>query len=521
MGIFRLVSGLVVLACVSLLSACVPFSREQVPLQHSPVVMGYISYGIMSVFPEKERYAHIEETGFRSVLDYPQSTFSVDVDTAAYANIRRMIDNGALPPPDAVRIEEMINYFPYDYPGPVGGVPFSVTTESTICPWNSEHRLVSIGLRGRAVDKTDLPAANLVFLIDVSGSMREELPLLRVALRTLVGELRSQDRVAIVVYAGSAGLVLPSTAGNERSNILAVLDSLEAGGSTAGGAGIDLAYATAEEYFIPNGNNRVVLATDGDFNVGPSTTAELHRLIERRRDKGIALSVLGFGHGNLNDEAMETLADKGNGNYSYIDRTAEARKVLREQFAGTLLTIAKDVKIQVEFNPAQVASYRLVGYENRRLRDEDFVDDQKDAGDIGAGHTVTALYEIEPSVGKSMGRNLRYVQASIKPAFMASDELFTVRLRYKNPGGDQSRLVEQSVVDHGVPIEQSSTDLRFASAVAELGLLLRDSQYKNQADYGALIRRAKGARGEDRHGYRAGFLQLAKDAQVLAAGLVP
>ncbi len=346
-----------------------------------------------------EQYDHIQENGYLEAMSNPLSTFSIDVDTASYSNVRRFINGSQLPPTDAVRIEEFINYFNYDYPQPDGEHPFSITTEVSTAPWNPAHKLVHIGLQGQQVDKTELPDSNLVFLFDISGSMNDanKLPLLKQGFRLLVEQLTERDRVAIVVYAGAAGLVLPSTSGAEKATILEAIDRLEAGGSTAGGAGIQLAYGQAKENFIPNGNNRIILATDGDFNVGASSDGELVRMIEEKRDDGIFLSILGFGTGNYKDSKMEKLADKGNGNYAYIDTIREAKKVLVSEMAGTLLTIAKDVKIQIEFNPTKVQAYRLIGYENRLLAKEDFTDDSKDAGELGAGHTVTALYEIIPT----------------------------------------------------------------------------------------------------------------------------
>ena len=372
----------------------------------------------------------------------PLSTFSIDVDTASYSNVRRFLNDGSLPPKDAVRIEELVNYFEYDYPQPVGDVPFSVNTEVAACPWNKQHKIVQIGLQGKKVSLDNVPPSNLVFLLDVSGSMNspDKLPLLKQGLKTMVNQLSNKDRVAIVVYAGASGLALPSTLADDKQKINEALDNLEAGGSTNGGQGIRLAYQVAQDNFITNGNNRVILATDGDFNVGLTGDNELVSMIEQKRQSNIFLSVLGFGSGNLNDSMMEKLADKGNGNYAYIDSNEEARKALGNQVAGTLYTIAKDVKIQIEFNPAKVAGYRLIGYENRLLADKDFNDDKKDAGEIGAGHTVTALYEVVPAGQKVENPgvdDLRY--SKVEPSdtnFNA--ELLTVKLRYKEPDGDQS-----------------------------------------------------------------------------------
>ena len=460
-----------------------------------------------------ERYAEINENPFLETRFAPLSTFSIDVDTASYSDVRRFINDGRLPPKDAVRIEELINYFEYDYPQPVGNVPFSVTNEVASCPWNSKNKIVSIGLQGKKMAMEDTPPTNLVFLLDVSGSMNssDKLPLLKQGLRILVNQLRPEDRVAIAVYAGSSGLVLPST--NDKNKILEALNNLQAGGSTNGGQGINLAYKVAEENFIKNGNNRVILATDGDFNVGITGDGELVNLIEQKRRKDIFLSVLGFGTGNLNDSMMEKLADKGNGNYAYIDSSEEARKALGQQVAGTLFTIAKDVKIQVEFNPAKVAGYRLIGYENRLLANKDFNDDTKDAGEIGAGHSVTALYEIVPAGQKieNDGIELKYTQPkSTETAF--NDELLTVKLRYKEPKEDTSKLLAIGLMDKNVSIESASSNLRFASAVAEFGLLLRGSRYKASASFANLKGLANSAIGNDLKGYRGDFLILADKA---------
>ena len=458
-----------------------------------------------------ESYARIAENDFRLVSASPLSTFSIDVDRASYANIRRFIQDGERPPVDAVRIEEMINYFPYDW-GSVGREhPFSVTTEVWDAPWKREHRLVRIGLHARSIDTEDLPPSNLVFLLDVSGSMRPDnkLPLLKKAFALLVEQLRSRDRVAIVVYAGAAGLVLPSTPGNKREKIMAALDELRAGGSTAGGAGLELAYATAFEHFMDGGNNRVILATDGDFNVGASSDAEMVRLIEQERDGGTFLTVMGFGTGNLKDSKMEQIADHGNGNFHYVDGLLEARKVLVEEMGGTLFTLAKDVKLQIEFNPASVAGYRLIGYENRLLADEDFNDDTKDAGELGAGHTVTALYEVVP-VGVTVPReevdDLRYqTQPDDLPASAFEDEMMYVKIRYKDPDGTKSKLLEQAVADRsGSP----SVDFRFATAVAGFGMLLRDSKHAGDLTLSDVVGLAEKGKGDDPRGYRGEFIRL-------------
>ena len=458
-----------------------------------------------------ESYAHIAENDFRLVSASPLSTFSIDVDRASYANIRRFIQDGERPPVDAVRIEEMINYFPYDWDAVGRDHPFSVTTEVWDAPWKREHRLVRIGLHARSIDTEDLPPSNLVFLLDVSGSMRPDnkLPLLKKAFALLVDQLRPQDRVAIVVYAGAAGLVLPSTPGNKREKIMAALDELRAGGSTAGGAGLELAYATAFEHFMEDGNNRVILATDGDFNVGASSDAEMVRLIEQERDGGTFLTVMGFGTGNLKDSKMEQIADHGNGNFHYVDGLLEARKVLVEEMGGTLFTLAKDVKLQIEFNPASVAGYRLIGYENRLLADEDFNDDTKDAGELGAGHTVTALYEVVP-VGVTVPReevdDLRYqTQPDDLPASAFEDEMMYVKIRYKDPDGTKSKLLEQAVADRsGSP----SVDFRFATAVAGFGMLLRDSKHAGDLTLSDVVGLAEKGKGDDPRGYRGEFIRL-------------
>jgi Ca-activated chloride channel family protein len=434
--------------------------------------------------------------------------------------VRRFLTEGRLPPKDAVRIEELVNYFRYDYPEPAGDAPFSITTELGACPWEPEHRLVLVGLRGRAIDDDSLPPRNLTFLLDVSGSMQspDKLPLLKRAMSVLVDSLRVEDRVAIVVYAGSSGLVLPSTSGAEKGAIHAAIDELRAGGSTAGAAGIRLAYEVAKDSYVEGGINRVILATDGDFNVGVSSDGELVRLIEEKRESGVFLSVLGFGEGNLQDAKMEKLADHGNGNYSYIDSFREARKVLGAEAGGTLVTIAKDVKIQVEFNPARVRAYRLIGYENRALRAEDFADDRKDAGEIGAGHTVTALYEIVPvGIGIDLPAvdPLKYQRPSVPSGEAGASELLTVKLRHKAPDGDRSRP-QTVVIEDREPGLEASANLRFASAVAAFGMLLRDSEYKGSASWSRVVDLARGAVGQDPDGYRSEFLVLARNAESLA-----
>lgn len=459
-----------------------------------------------------ENYSAIHENGFKNVAVNPLSTFSIDVDNASYSNVRRYLNSGNLPPVDAVRIEEMINYFSYEYPEPQGEHPFSVSTEVAVCPWNSNNYLIHIGLKGKSIDKTELPPSNLVFLLDVSGSMNSpaKLPLLKRAFKMLVNELRPNDRVAIVVYAGAAGKVLDSTPGNKKTKILDALEKLNAGGSTAGGAGIKLAYKIAEENFIEGGNNRIILATDGDFNVGVSSTSEMERLVEQKRENGVFISVLGFGSGNIKDDKMETIADKGNGNYAYIDNIQEARKVFVSEFGGTLFTIAKDLKFQLEFNPKQVKAYRLVGYENRLLNDEDFNDDKKDAGEIGAGHTVTALYEIVPAGADAATPSvdpLKY-QTNKTVSGKYNDELLTIKLRYKKPDENKSRLLELPV--SGKLNTKTSDDFRFSAAVASFGMLLRKSEFMGNTTIDSVVKLAEGAKGADTEGYRSEFIRLAK-----------
>ena len=469
--------------------------------------------------PSSERYAEINENPFLEAARAPLSTFSIDVDTASYSNVRRFLNDGQMPPKDAVRTEELINYFEYDYPQPVGDVPFSVTTEAAACPWNQNHRIVSVGLQGKKVSLDNVPPSNLVFLLDVSGSMNEQnkLPLLKQGLKLLVNQLSAKDRVAIVVYAGNSGLALPSTTADNKQEILASLNQLEAGGSTNGGQGIQLAYKIAQDNFIKGGNNRVILATDGDFNVGLTGDDELVKMIEAKRQSGVFLSVLGFGTGNTNDSMMEKLADKGNGNYAYIDTMAEARKALGSQVAGTLYTIAKDVKIQVEFNPAQVAGYRLIGYENRLLANRDFNDDKKDAGEIGAGASVTALYEVVP-IGQKIENpgvdRLKYSD-QVQPSNSNSNELLTVKLRYKEPNATESKLLSIGLIDRQTAFESASDNLQFATAVAGFGLLLRDSRYKGAVSYNNILNAVERTRGNDLKGYRAELAELIGKAKKL------
>lgn len=463
-----------------------------------------------------DNYAKIQENDFKRANQTPLSTFSIDVDKASYSNIRRMINNGQTVPADAVKIEEMVNYFNYNYPQPENAHPFSIQTEVVVAPWHPDTQLVRIGLQGKTYDNEALPASNLTFLIDVSGSMggQNKLLLLKSAFKLLVNQLREKDRVSIVVYAGAAGVVLEPTSGDQKEKILAALDQLQSGGSTAGGAGIELAYKLAEQHFKKNGNNRVILATDGDFNVGASSDSDMQTLIENKRKTGVFLSVLGFGYGNYKDSKLETLADKGNGNHAYIDNMQEAQKVFGKEFGGTLFTIAKDVKIQVEFNPKKVQAYRLIGYENRLLADEDFVDDTKDAGELGSGHTVTALYEIIP-VGIESDYlkkipELKYTQ--IKTTSTYEDELFTVKFRYKKPEGSKS--IEMVHVQN-TEISKPSEDMNFASAVALFGMQLRQSKYYNKAAVSKVLELASKGRGEDKEGYRAEFVRLVKSYENL------
>ena len=471
-----------------------------------------------------ETYAPIQENGFQNPYKTPLSTFSIDIDAASYSNVRRFINNGGLPPKDAVRVEEMINYFDYEYPQPKGKDPVNIITEIANAPWNPNHKLIQIGLQGRKIATDNLPASNLVFLIDVSGSMNtpNKLPLLVSSFKLLTDQLRPNDKVAIVVYAGSSGLALPSTAGNDKAKIKDALNGLSAGGSTAGGAGIELAYKIASQNFIKGGNNRVILATDGDFNVGASSDRDMQSLIEEKRKTGIFLTVLGYGMGNVKDSKMEILADKGNGNYAYIDNISEARKVLINEFGGTLFTIAKDVKLQVEFNPDKVQAYRLIGYENRLLEDKDFNDDRKDAGEMGAGHTVTALYEVIPTGIKSNFAgsvdDLKY--QGNKKIRNGSKEMLTVKLRYKAPDGNSSKLLQEAVIDRSVPFESASTNFKFAASVAEFGMLLRGSDFKQAASFDHVIRTASKTMGADQEGYRSEFIKLAKSARLMAEDLL-
>ncbi|MDX2091856.1 MAG: von Willebrand factor type A domain-containing protein [Kofleriaceae bacterium] len=461
-----------------------------------------------------EAYDRIDDNPFQRVAQKPLSTFSVDVDTAAYSNARRFLTSGSLPPKDAVRVEEMINYFSYAYPAPAKGEPFSITTDLTQSPWNSKFKLLRIGLKAPAIDDSQAPPRNLVFLLDVSGSMSapNKLPLLQQAMNLLVAQLRPQDKIAIVTYAGNAGLALPPTSGAEKDTIRNAIFRLEPGGSTNGAAGIQLAYDIAEKQKTKNGINRVILATDGDFNVGTTDEGSLTRLIEQERERGIALTVLGFGMGNYKDSTLEKLADKGNGNHAYIDSISEARKVLVTEAGATLITVAKDVKLQLEFNPATVAGYRLVGYENRMLKDEDFNDDKKDAGDIGAGHAVTALYEIVPAglevPGAVKTDALKYQTPAAPAAGANASEMLTVKIRYKAPDGNTSKLLSRVVDTKETAFAQTSTDVRWAVAIASFGMKLRGSAHLGNMSWKDIYAMAQGAAGKDPEGYRTEALKL-------------
>ncbi|MGF6844939.1 Ca-activated chloride channel family protein [Chitinophaga sp. W3I9] len=465
-----------------------------------------------------EDYSPINENIFHSATDQPLSTFSIDVDRASYSNVRRFLNQGMMPEPDAVRVEEMINYFDYQYQAPEGKDPVAIYTDMAICPWNAAHQLIRVALKSKQVDTRELPPSNLVFLIDVSGSMSGEnrLPLVKRAFAVLTEQLRPEDKVAIVVYAGAAGVVLPATSGRDKKRILAALDQLEAGGSTAGGAGIQLAYDIAGELYSKNSNTRVILATDGDFNVGVSSDGELTRMIEEKRENGISLSVLGFGMGNYKDNKLELLADKGNGNYAYIDNFEEARRTFVTEFGGTLFTVAKDVKLQIEFNPQFVQSYRLVGYENRVLANEDFNNDKKDAGDMGVGHTVTALYEIIPTGTKGTAVNwvdpLKYQEGKV---IGNKSEVLTVKLRYKQPDAKKSILMEKVLPYSNQEITDAPEDFRMAASVAAFGQLLRNSAFKGTATYNQVLSWAGNSKGTDTEGYRAEFIQLVKKAMLL------
>jgi Ca-activated chloride channel family protein len=484
-------------------------------------VNGYTSYAYdideSYVEHNTESYDFIQENTFKKSLDDPLSTFSIDVDRASYANVRRFINSSTMPYKDAVRIEEMINYFDYDYENPKGEHPFSTHLELGDCPWNPKNKLLLIGIQGESIAEENIPPCNLVFLIDVSGSMDydNKLPLLKKSFRILVDKLRPQDKVAIVVYAGAAGCVLPSTSGRDKEKILAALDKLSAGGSTAGGEGIKLAYKIAAENYIEGGNNRVILASDGDFNVGASSDAEMERLIESKRDQGVYLTILGFGMGNYKDSKMEKLSNKGNGNYAYIDNIMESNKIFGHELWGTLYTIAKDVKIQIEFNPSKVKEYRLIGYENRMLNKEDFNDDKKDAGEIGSGHTVTAIYELVMADGESGSSSVDPLNYQTSQVVKSSD-IMTLKIRYKKPGQDVSRLITSKVTEKDLAKKDNSANFLMAVAVAEYGMLLRDSEFKGSASYDHVLLWAKKAKGNDEYGYRTEFISLVEKTKLLA-----
>ena len=466
-----------------------------------------------------ETYKEIKENSFVAVAQQPVTTFSADVDRAAYANVRRIIGYGQIPPKDAVRIEEMVNYFDYDYPVPEEGSvsPLRVSPELAPAPWNPNHLLLRIGLQAKKIDLAQAPPSNIVFLIDVSGSMDEEnkLPLLQSSFKLLLGQLRPDDKVAIVTYANGTKVALPSTRVKDKEKIIKVLDNLYASGGTSGGRGIQLAYEQAQKSFIKNGNNRIILATDGDFNIGINNTTDLEKFIEKQRESGIYMSVLGFGMGNYRDDMAETIADKGNGNYAYIDNITEAKKVLVNELSGTLFAVAKDVKLQLEFNPKYIKEYKLIGYENRMLANEDFTNDKKDAGEIGAGHTVTALYELVPSDGK-VAQSLRYQSQELNEKGKGN-ELGFLKIRYKDPKVKDAKSVEitEPLVFNKKALKETSTDYRFAASVAEFGILLRDNSNKANATYDQVIELAEGAIGKDPEGYRKEFVRLVKSVKML------
>ncbi|MEZ5015554.1 MAG: von Willebrand factor type A domain-containing protein [Flavipsychrobacter sp.] len=472
----------------------------------------------VAVESNTESYKKRHENDFKSIISSPLSTLSIDVDRASYSNIRRYIENETMPPVDAVRIEEMVNYFDYQYPQPKDKDPIAITTELTDCPWNKKHKLLHIGMQAKNIETENLPPSNLVFLIDVSGSMSDynKLPLVKKSLTLLTKQLRAVDKISIVVYAGSAGIVLPPTPGDRKTTILNALEELEAGGSTAGGEGIELAYKIAEENFIKKGNNRIVLATDGDFNVGISGDNELEDLIARERTKGIFLTCLGFGMGNYKDSKLEVLADKGNGNYAYIDNEKEARKTLVKEFSGTIFTVAKDVKAQIEFNPTKVQGYRLLGYENRVLNTEDFKDDKKDAGEMGAGHTVTILYEVIPAKIKSKDtrivNDLKYQHTNM---LSYPEEFATIKFRYKDPDKNKSKEMTHVIYNVEKTLESAQENVRFATSVVMFGMLLTDSKHKGNTNYKKVLALAESAKGEDKEGYRSDFLDLVETARTI------
>lgn len=493
----------------------------------APMTSGYVNNGgslghgnVYNPNFNTESYEHIEVNSYKSVKKEPLSTLSIDVDRASYSNVRRFINDGQMPPADAVRIEEMVNYFSYDYETPYGNTPLKVTTTYTTCPWNKDHNLIHIGLKSKEIDMEEAPANNLVFLLDVSGSMNngDKLPLLKKGLALLVNEMRPDDKVSIVVYAGAAGVVLEPTTGKNKEKILAALENLSAGGSTAGGAGIKLAYKLAKENYMEEGNNRVILATDGDFNIGASSDGEMVELIESKRNDGIFLTVLGFGTGNLKDSKMEQLADHGNGNYAYIDNILEAKKTLVNEMGGTLVTVAKDVKFQLEFNPVHVKEYRLIGYENRILNTEDFNDDKKDAGELGAGHCVTAIYEIVPAGSSESNADidpLKYQDENEGTTSSHNGELLTVKVRYKLPKENKSTKLEIPVKAQKIAFDKTHNDIQFSAAVAAYCMILRDSEFKGSSTYEMVMEIARGAKGEDNDGYRSAFIQMVDMTQLL------
>jgi Ca-activated chloride channel family protein len=509
-----------------LVSSCSQNTSKKTEMTYDMAIkdqsQSYISAPPVPSMPEEpisgESYQDIPESRFMKTEEEPFSTFSIDVDRASYSNIRRFLNTNQLPPAQAVRLEEMINYFDYEYKQPSGSQPFAVNTEMTDCPWNAKHRLVRIGLQGKDIKPARIPSSNLVFLIDVSGSMEEDdkLPLLQKSFHLLVNQLRKEDYVSIVVYAGAAGLVLPPTSGSEKNTILSALDNLKAGGSTAGGEGLKLAYKVAKQNYIPKGNNRIILATDGDFNVGVSSDDEMKTLVETERQKGVFMSVLGFGTGNYQDSKMEIIADNGNGNYFYIDSEKEANKIFVQELQGILLTIAKDVKIQMAFNPQTVKSYRLMGYENRILSKEDFTNDKKDAGEIGAGHTVTALYEIEMNDNLVAANSKGKKADLLKKESFSSGDLFSLRLRYKQPDAETSQEIVYKKDTRSVAFADASTDMKFASSIAGFGMLLKDSQHKGNLTYERVIEIAGNAKGTDPNGYRAEAIELIKKAAELS-----
>lgn len=492
-------------------------SLRETSLAKTSIVVAEDSYDRMHA----EEYGSISENGFKQVIESPLSTFSVDVDAAAYSNMRRFINRGELPPSDAIRTEELVNYFSYNYPKPNGNDPVAITLEAGTCPWNKAHQLVRIGLKAKEIPSDNLPSSNLVFLIDVSGSMfgPTRLDLVKSSLKLLVNNLRDKDKVSIVVYAGAAGIKLEATPGNDKQKIREAIDELTSGGSTAGGEGIKLAYKVAKENFMPKGNNRIILCTDGDFNVGVSSVDGLEKLIEQERKSGVFLTVLGYGMGNYKDNKVQTLAEKGNGNHAYIDNLQEANRVLVNEFGATLHTVAKDVKLQIEFNPEKVQAYRLIGYESRLLKDEDFNNDAKDAGDLGAGHTVTAFYEVIPTGVKNdyVGKidDLKYQKKNTKASSTTgSNELLTVKLRYKEPDKEVSKKMERALVDNNK--DNVSKDFRFAAAVAMFGQLMRESDFIGDATYDTAIELAKEGLDNDDKGYRREFIRLAESAKGLS-----